>query len=106
MGKGEGHCYMWDEQHGKRGANEVGSCLLDFVKKNVENRKIEEFRFCSDNCAGQNRNRIISIMHLIYVYLSFTHQVNIYHRFLESGQVIYPNNEVLTRVLTSTSVPI
>ena len=33
VGKKERTCFMWSECTGKRGANEVSSCLLQFVKK-------------------------------------------------------------------------
>lgn len=56
-------CYMWHEGTAKRGANEVSSCLYDFIKHNVQNG-VNEFRFWSDNCAGQNRNRIVFALYL------------------------------------------
>lgn len=58
MGQKKAVCYMWDETVAKRGANEVGSCLLDFIKDNCT-EGTKEFRFWSDNCAGQNRNRFV-----------------------------------------------
>ncbi|XP_053619324.1 uncharacterized protein LOC128680303 [Plodia interpunctella] len=36
VGGKEGYCYMWHEGEGKRGANEVSSCLYDFMKKMKE----------------------------------------------------------------------
>ncbi|KAG6457883.1 uncharacterized protein LOC119190807 [Manduca sexta] len=58
----QGYCYMWDESVAKRGANEVASCVYDFIKKFVS-KGVKEFRFWSDNCAGQNRNRIVFNMY-------------------------------------------
>ncbi|XP_061721962.1 uncharacterized protein LOC133528554 isoform X1 [Cydia pomonella] len=34
LGEKEGTCFMWQESQGRRGANEVASCLLDFIKRN------------------------------------------------------------------------
>lgn len=51
-------CYMWDETVVKRSANEVASCLFSFVDNKVK-AGVKDFRFWSDNCAGQNRNRIV-----------------------------------------------
>ena len=27
-----GYCYIWDETEGKRGANEIATCLLQYIK--------------------------------------------------------------------------
>lgn len=81
MAKKKGFCYMWDESVAKRGANEVSSCLLNFIERNAKDG-VKEFRFWSDNCAGQNRNRIV---YSLYVYAAKKFNVTIYHRFLEKG---------------------
>lgn len=77
----QGHCYMWDENVAKRGANEVASCVYDFVKQGAF-KGVKEFRFWSDNCAGQNRNRIVFYM---YAHAAKEFNVTITHRFLEKG---------------------
>ncbi|KAL4718628.1 hypothetical protein ACJJTC_005182 [Scirpophaga incertulas] len=81
MGKRRALCYMWDESVAKRGANEVSSCLLDFIQSNVE-QGTKEFRFWSDNCAGQNRNRFVFSS---YIYASKKFNIRITHRFLLKG---------------------
>ena len=82
MGRKKAYCYMWDETVAKRGANEVGSCLLDFIEQNVRMYNVKEFRFWSDNCAGQNRNRFV---YFLYTYCARKFNVSIKHRFLEKG---------------------
>lgn len=77
----EGFCYVWDESVARRGANEVSSCLYDFIEEFVK-RGTREFRFWSDNCAGQNKNRIMFAM---YAFAAKKFGVNIVHRFLEKG---------------------
>lgn len=77
----EGFCYVWDESIAKRGANEVSSCLYDFIKTFAE-KGAKEFRLWSDNCAGQNKNRIMFAM---YAYAAEKFGVKITHRFLERG---------------------
>lgn len=72
---------MWDETVAKRGANEVGSCLLDYIE-NFATQGAEEFRFWSDNCAGQNRNRFVFAM---FLFAAKKFNVSITHRFLEKG---------------------
>lgn len=77
----EAYCYMWPEVNGKHGACEVCSCLLKFIEDKVHNGA-KEFRFWSDNCAGQNRNRIVFSF---FTYAARKFGVTITHRFLERG---------------------
>ncbi|XP_053599759.1 uncharacterized protein LOC128669186 [Plodia interpunctella] len=81
MGKKKAVCYMWDESVAKRGANEVSSCLLDFIQTNVE-QGANEFRFWSDNATGQNRNRFVFAL---YVYAAKKFNIRITHRFMQKG---------------------
>jgi len=72
---------MWDESQGKRGSNEIGTCLLKFIES-MKEKGYKEFSFYSDNCGGQNRNRFIYSM---WEYASITFKVKITHTFLERG---------------------
>lgn len=81
IGKRKAVCYMWDESVAKRGANEVSSCLLDFMQTNVD-QGVKAFRFWSDNCAGQNRNRFVFSL---YVFAARKFNICITHRFLQKG---------------------
>lgn len=74
-------CYMWNEVIAKKGANEVSSCLYAFIKENAE-KGVDKFRFWSDNCAGQNRNRIVFALYLL---AAKEYGVSIIHRFMEKG---------------------
>lgn len=76
-----GTCYMWHEAIARRGSIEVSSCLLNFIKFHAE-RGVKEFRFWSDNCAGQNRNRIVFSL---YMFVAKKLGVTVIHRFLEKG---------------------
>lgn len=60
-GDRRGFMYVWPENMAGRGADEVGSCLLQHIKENVtENtRKIILY---SDKCGGQNRNIKITLL--------------------------------------------
>lgn len=81
IGNKQGYCYMWDESEGKRGSNDIGTCLLKFIES-MKEKGYKEFSFYSDNCGGQNRNRFIYSM---WEYASFTFKVKITHTFLERG---------------------
>jgi hypothetical protein len=43
-------CYVWDESNGHRGANELGSCVLKYIDKNIGAYK--DVIFYSDDCSG------------------------------------------------------
>lgn len=81
LGNTNGYCYIWTEDIGKRGSNDVASCVLDFIGKQVENGKTE-FILYSDNCGGQNKNRFMFSM---FAYASALFRISITHRFLECG---------------------
>lgn len=81
MSSKEAFCYMWDEQIAKRGANEVASCLYDFLSK-LALKGVTEIYLWSDNCGGQNRNRIVFYMYLV---AAINLNIKICHRFMEKG---------------------
>lgn len=81
LGNQKVKCYLWDETQGKRGANEIASCVYDFIMSHIE---ITEVRMMSDGCGGQQKNSVFSsmCMHLLRNHQSL--QV-IDHRFFETG---------------------
>ncbi len=56
MGHNVGHCYMWYETLGGRGANEICTCVYNYISKLTTQSAAKNFVFYSDNCGGQNRN--------------------------------------------------
>lgn len=81
MGLKKAICYMWDETIARRGSNEVASCLYDYIKRKSQDG-VKDIRLWSDNCGGQNRNRIVFAM---YLYVAKVFSVRVFHRFLEKG---------------------
>lgn len=77
----KGYCYVWHYVIAKRGAIEIGSCLLSFILSEYS-RGIRNFSFYSDSCAGQNKNRFI---YALYVYCAKKYNIKITHRFFEVG---------------------
>lgn len=59
-------CYVWSEIDGLRGANEIGSCVLLYLKNKSEalNDECLEITFYSDNCCGQQKNQFIFSMYM------------------------------------------
>lgn len=81
IGPHEGYCYLWTENIGKKGPNEIASFVMDYIEKKSSNG-VKRFIFYSDNCPGQNRNRIVFSM---YELAAIRFDVEIIHRFLERG---------------------
>nr|XP_026497999.1 uncharacterized protein LOC113402096 isoform X2 [Vanessa tameamea] len=76
-----GTCYLWNEQIAMKGSNEIASCIYDIIKLKTK-EGCDDFRFWSDNCTGQNRNRIMFFM---YLYAAKQLSIDIKHTFLEKG---------------------
>lgn len=77
-----GSCYCWTEIDGKRGSNEISTCILKWLLSLPQN--ITEISLYSDTCGGQNRNQNFSAM-LKYFLSTQDHVTTITQNFLESG---------------------
>ena len=78
------HCYLWTETDGKRGANEIGSCLLRYLQS--LNECVKHVTFFSDSCSGQNRNQFVCAL-LLYAVTVLPIDV-IDHKFLVPGHTM------------------
>lgn len=77
----EAYCMLWSEVNGKRGSNEIGTALMQWINGLPEG--IKEISLFSDTCGGQNRNQHISALLL---YVTRTSQIEIIEqKYLESG---------------------
>ncbi|GFR84547.1 hypothetical protein ElyMa_004153200 [Elysia marginata] len=56
--------FMWHEGQASRGPNEIGSCLLRYIRENDIPENIIAF---TDSCGGQNRNLKICLFWLYVV---------------------------------------
>lgn len=77
----EGVCRVWPESEGKRGANEVATCIHNNIKSYPNAETVSMY---SDSCGGENRNSIFSIMCLHTVQES-DHLQAIEHTYFEPG---------------------
>lgn len=73
--------YVYDESLSGVGPNEVSSFLSLYIKEKVATG-MKDFRFISDNCAGQQHNRFVFFF---YVYMSHKLNIDVTHTFLVSG---------------------
>lgn len=79
-------CYLWHEGEANRGADEIGSCVLNFIDKVMENYAGSgiEFVFYSDNCCGQQKNKFIFSMY-IFTLMKHSKIKSITHKYLITG---------------------
>lgn len=53
----QGICNMWTESEGRKGSNEIGTCLMQYFSS--LHPDIKHVIMYSDTCSGQNRNQYI-----------------------------------------------
>jgi hypothetical protein len=78
----DGHCFLWNEEQAKRGAIEISSCLWKFL--NEPNSLGLPVIFYSDNFAGQNKNKYIATLYILYATMMLDIP-SITHKFLLCG---------------------
>ncbi len=81
--RGVGTCYTWDENNGRKGSSEIGSCLLRYIKSLPST--VNKVIFYADTCGGQNRNQNIFALLLYAVNAAAEHIESIDLKFMESG---------------------
>ena len=74
---------MWTESDGGRGANEVASALYHWLCEK-DRKGAEEITVYSDTCAGQNRNRAVSSMIIVFLKRS-VNTLKVHQKYFESG---------------------
>ncbi|GFS22714.1 DNA repair protein rhp54 [Elysia marginata] len=82
---------MWPESEGRRGSNEVATCLLKYTEIQ-SHQGVRDITMFSDNCAGQNRNRFVAFA-LNFARTHFKLET-ITHTFLEKGHTETENDSV------------
>lgn len=76
----KGYCYFWHEAIASRGANDIATCLMHYLSALPADTDVI---FYSDNCVGQNKNRIVVSM---YLYAMCHTKINsITHKYLTVG---------------------
>ena len=88
----KGIMHVWHEGIASRGAQEISSCIRNFVKSPICNRESSELVAWSDSCGGQNRNIKMAVCLLNLVLdVNFPYTV-ITQKFLVSGHSFLPND--------------
>ncbi|XP_062542476.1 uncharacterized protein LOC134210447 [Armigeres subalbatus] len=88
-GNNAAHCYLWDETKGRRGSQEIGSCVYNFILSflHTSNNPVRRLNLYSDRCSGQNHNFVMCMM-LAYVcekFAALEQHMIITHNFMVSG---------------------
>ena len=73
------YMYVWNETDGKRGSNEIGTCLYQYLKSLP--MSIKHLCLYSDSCSGHNQNQFIANL----LHYALTTLPNIDHKFFETG---------------------
>ena len=81
------HMFLWDETQGGRGADEIGSCVLQWLEE-VYDEPFHTLRIFADNCGGQNKNVFIVLMLLQQVHKLRLKRVELI--FMVSGHSFLP----------------
>ena len=79
-----GFCYLWPETSGRRGANEIGTCLYQYLQS--IDPKVKHVTFFSDSCTGQNRNQYVCSLMLYAVTMLPVEVID--HKFLVPGHTM------------------
>ena len=95
--------FFWHEGEAKRGASEIGTCLLHFLRNKSEaaNSNDLDIVLYSDNCGGQGKNKFIITA---YLYAVAKYKINsITHKFLVVARFYLSENILCIVVLFLTT---
>lgn len=87
LGNNEVFMYTWDESIASRGPQEIGSCVLHYIKNFVKTEKLIMY---SDQCGGQNRNIKMAALCNYIVSCNISGVKEIHHKFLVGGHSYLP----------------
>ncbi|XP_077291998.1 uncharacterized protein LOC143915302 [Arctopsyche grandis] len=93
-GQDVGYMFLWDESQAARGSDEIGSCILKYLKlRNLEGKRLIIF---SDDCCGQIKNWNITSL---WTYLASSGNFDeIEHNFLISGHTNLPSDRSFGKI--------
>jgi len=103
------NAYIWREDQGDRGANNIASCLLMDLKRRgwFNSPNFSELTYIADNCGGQNKNKIVVrfLMWLVEIklfprirllFLVKGHTKNAADRMFNLLKLSYHNKDIFT----------
>ena len=84
----ESAMFVWNEVEGRKGADEVGRCLLKYIESIPAT--VKHPVFWSDGCGGQNQNHQLQILWMRLILSGRFSTVE--HKFLEVGYTYLPSD--------------
>ena len=75
--------YVWDETNGKRGCNEISTCVVTFLKSLPST--VSRVILYSDSCSGQNKNMFMTAILHNYLQCDTTSINQVIQKYLEPG---------------------
>ena len=100
----DAYCCMWFETIANRGANQIASCLFQFLSTLPQ--EITHITFYSDTCSGQNKNSHVAAMFMVALQ-KFPWIEVINHKFLVPGHTHMEcdsDHSVIERLKRKTSM--
>lgn len=94
----KGRCYLWHEGIARKGSAEIASALMLCIGDLVD-QGYQDVRLYSDNCGGQNKNRMLFSM---YAHVAALHGIKITHRFLVAGHTHMDADTIHARIENAT----
>lgn len=92
-GTKNGYCFLWGEQDGKRGCNEICSALYKYLLIIDQRGTADELSLYCDSCAGQNCNKaVIAVLAYFLNSSTFVHRIKI--TYLLPGHTMMPVDSV------------
>ena len=86
---GTGAMHVWDETVASRGAQEVGSCIIKYLKTHDTKEQLIAW---SDSCGGQNRNFKLAFMWMYMIECPEINITEVTHKFAEPGHSYLQND--------------
>lgn len=96
--KKQAFLYVWDNSVAMKGSNEISSFVLNYMQTMIE-EGVNDFRFYSDSCPGQNKNQFLYTM---YYMAARKFNISITHRYLEKGHTQMECDNVHARIEKKT----
>ena len=92
----QAYMYIWHEGVASRGPQEIGSCIMKYVKEYVKSSQLVAW---SDACGGQNRNIKTALMWMFLLAQDDCPLDTIIHKFCVSGHSYLPNNRDFSQIV-------
>ena len=93
----QGFCYLWDQTIGKKGTDEVGSCVFKHLKKYLKDTQVTKVTLIADNCPSQNKSRM-TYQILLWALYKIEQLKEVEYIFLEKGHTQNANESIHSNI--------